>query len=632
MTKIFTMVKGEVDIVYDWVLYHGKIFGFKNLYIVDNFSQDGTWRLLQQLKMKYHINICQLPDFKKKGQYMTKSMRTFCGKGELAFPINIDEFIVCYDKQKNAISCDSESFSETFKKLPLAAVYKMNYIQCKIVAPNGYKRAALEATSGSYVSCGTTAKCFFNTALFNGIIDHNNHYNTKPYVLSDFCLVHYHCRNLGQIKMKIYNNVLGLGYNPVNLRALKQCLPNYIGYKHIRGQIDILENKFKMPCVTKADSDVDLTLIGRMILGQTAVSEEEPVVTEEPLVNEEPLVKIDENITIVIEELDINKDAKEDETIPGVLFVNEEEQVIEQVIEQVTEPVIEPVITVEEPIAIIEEPIAIIEEPIIEPVITVEEPVIEPVITVEEPIIEPVITVEEPQIFIEAIIEEVLEEVFKEVQRKVDVEEIALEDPPVALEEVVVEEPEVVVEEPEVVVEEPEVVVEEVVIEEVVVEEPEVVVEEPEVVIEEVVVEEVVIEEVVVEEVVVEEPEVVIEEPPVVVEEVAVEEPPVVVEEVVIEEPPVVVEEVVIEEPPVVVEEVVIEEPPVVVEEVVIEEPPVIVEEAEVQAEVQTKVDVEEAEVQAEPEVQVEAEEAVVEPQQPMFDPMAGPPPGCAQQ
>jgi hypothetical protein len=512
-------------------------------------------------------------------------MRTFCGKGELAFPINIDEFIVCYDKKTNKISCDPNSFSKTFKKLPLAAVYKMNYIQCKIVAPNGYKRAALEATSGSYVSCGTTAKCFFNTALFNGIIDHNNHYNTKPYVLSDFCLVHYHCRNLGQIKMKIYNNVLGLGYNPVNLRALKQCLPNYIGYKHIRGQIDILENKFKMPCVTKADSDVDLTLIGRMILGQTAVSEEEPVVTEEPLVNEEPLVKIDENITIVIEELDINKDAKEDETIPGVLFVNEEEQVIEQVIEQVTEPVIEPVITVEE-----------------------------------------------PQIFIEAIIEEVLEEVFKEVQRKVDVEEIALEDPPVALEEVVVEEPEVVVEEPEVVVEEPEVVVEEVVIEEVVVEEPEVVVEEPEVVIEEVVVEEVVIEEVVVEEVVVEEPEVVIEEPPVVVEEVAVEEPPVVVEEVVIEEPPVVVEEVVIEEPPVVVEEVVIEEPPVVVEEVVIEEPPVIVEEAEVQAEVQTKVDVEEAEVQAEPEVQVEAEEAVVEPQQPMFDPMAGPPPGCAQQ
>ena len=41
--KVFTMVKGENDIVEDWVLYHGHLFGFRNIYVIDNLSLDGTY-------------------------------------------------------------------------------------------------------------------------------------------------------------------------------------------------------------------------------------------------------------------------------------------------------------------------------------------------------------------------------------------------------------------------------------------------------------------------------------------------------------------------------------------------------------------------------------------------------------
>ena len=37
-----TMVKDEVDIVEHWINYHGKLFGYENLFIVDNMSSDGT--------------------------------------------------------------------------------------------------------------------------------------------------------------------------------------------------------------------------------------------------------------------------------------------------------------------------------------------------------------------------------------------------------------------------------------------------------------------------------------------------------------------------------------------------------------------------------------------------------------
>jgi hypothetical protein len=109
--KVFTMVKGEVDIVKDWVLYHGHMFGYSNLYIIDNYSRDGTWETLVNLKKQYNINIMRLPDYKKKGDYMTILLRTI-GRGQMVFPIDIDEFIVHYNKKNNTISCDKDSIIE----------------------------------------------------------------------------------------------------------------------------------------------------------------------------------------------------------------------------------------------------------------------------------------------------------------------------------------------------------------------------------------------------------------------------------------------------------------------------------------------------------------------------------------
>ena len=353
MTKIFTMVKGEADVVTDWVLYHGTIFGFKNLYIIDNLSLDGTWQVLQKLKSKYNINIYRLPDYKKKGEYMTNFMRSFCGKFELAFPINIDEFIVCYDKNTNNIYCDNYSFSRVFKQLPLAAVYKMNYINCKLLGPDGYQRATLEATNGVYVNYGANAKSFFNSTLFNGNIDHGNHYNTNKYVITDLCLVHYHCQNLQQFKKKIYNNVSGFGYNPLDLPELKKkCAPNNIGYKNIRLQVDILENNYKIVVTPRSNTDINLLPISRLLV---SLNIPEPTFVKDLLLikTENDLPLDEENITMLIEELPFVEEAIVEEAIEEIVV---EDPIIDPIVEAILEAV------VEDPI--IEEPI--VEDPIIE--------------------------------------------------------------------------------------------------------------------------------------------------------------------------------------------------------------------------------------------------------------------------
>jgi hypothetical protein len=48
MVKIFTMVKDESDIVRDWVIYHGCMFGWDSIFVIDNYSTDGTWEILNE--------------------------------------------------------------------------------------------------------------------------------------------------------------------------------------------------------------------------------------------------------------------------------------------------------------------------------------------------------------------------------------------------------------------------------------------------------------------------------------------------------------------------------------------------------------------------------------------------------
>ena len=69
MIKIFTMVKDEADIVEDWIIYHASIFGYDNIYVIDNYSSDGTYEILQ--KYVPGINLYRERDYKKKGEFMT---------------------------------------------------------------------------------------------------------------------------------------------------------------------------------------------------------------------------------------------------------------------------------------------------------------------------------------------------------------------------------------------------------------------------------------------------------------------------------------------------------------------------------------------------------------------------------
>jgi len=264
------MVKDEVDIVEDWLKYHGTIFGYKNLYVIDNMSEDGTFEKLQEYESK-GISLYRKLDYTLKGEYMNELIQDQ-GRGEydIAYPLDIDEFIVYYDLEQNKLF--PFRTKNYFNTLPMdQTVFKTNYIQAMISngTNDGYKRATTECEYGNYDDYNDMAKSFFNKHTWKGDIDHGNHYKTDDYVLTNLCLVHYHCRNLEQMKKKVINNVKGLGYDTTNIDSLNENLTG-CGNHHVQHMIHILDNTFSINThvdTTDLSNLVDLSPIASFIKG-----------------------------------------------------------------------------------------------------------------------------------------------------------------------------------------------------------------------------------------------------------------------------------------------------------------------------------------------------------------------------
>lgn len=261
MVKIFTMVKDEVDIVRDWIIYHASLVGYDNIYVIDNYSTDGTYEILQEYSNEIYVR--REHEYGRKGEFMTELINKYC-INNIAIPIDIDEFIVYYD---NEISVDKNLIHNYLNNLPKNNIYKMNYIVALITNNNGYERATVEAEEGSYSDYKTFAKSFINTSYFRINIDHGNHLITNDYFLTKLCLLHYHARNTEQMKKKIFNNVTGfhhqndLGY----LKNLITACPSCAGGHHVRNQINVLENNYTLPKNEKSDGNIKLSVFSQKI-------------------------------------------------------------------------------------------------------------------------------------------------------------------------------------------------------------------------------------------------------------------------------------------------------------------------------------------------------------------------------
>jgi len=248
------MVKNEIDIVEDWIIYHGNMFGYNNIYIVDNRSDDGTYEMCEQYKNSHGIYLTSRDDYRAKGAHMHHILRDVGRKDyQFAWPVDIDEFITYYDYNTQTLHPDrTVEYLNQLNVKNDTGIYKTDYIGSYITTPGGYDRAARQATRGYHNSYNQFAKTFYKYNKFK-TTDHGNHHvhgvheSEVAYDTTSICLVHYHERSYDQIVCKTKNNCAGFGYPVDDIDTLEQLLsknPNLPGNHHMKRLIDILSNKF----------------------------------------------------------------------------------------------------------------------------------------------------------------------------------------------------------------------------------------------------------------------------------------------------------------------------------------------------------------------------------------------------
>lgn len=244
-----TMVKDESDIVEKWIQYYGKIFSFPNLYIIDNYSTDRTYEICKKY-ISRGVKVFQEKNYKHKGEFMTKIKNSV--NCDFFLPIDIDEFIVYFDKQP-FVQCDNiiDYFSELKNTYPNDSLFKMSEIHP--IRTNNNPELLTQFTHGNYTDIYIMSKSFLqskNIKLTSDCpIDHGNHMPNKTYIATKLAIIHYHTRSEEQIRKKITNNITGLGYI-IELGFLKKLVGDnkehlFAGKHHVLNAISILENRGK---------------------------------------------------------------------------------------------------------------------------------------------------------------------------------------------------------------------------------------------------------------------------------------------------------------------------------------------------------------------------------------------------
>lgn len=253
------MAKDECDIIELWIKYYGYIFGLNNLYIIDNYSTDGTYEICKKYIDK-GIHLTRHNNYLKKGELMTNIKNT-SKPYDFFFPVDVDEFLVLY---KNENLEDINSIYPYFKYLKSKhnnTLFKTDYIDpIKTTEDTTLK----QFTHGSILNYGSMAKTFLkNTKSIDAInIDIGNHINTNDYIKTSLYLIHFSNRSDEQFKKRVRNNISGLGYQ-FNIQYLNKLInrKGIIGYHHVQSAIDIIKNTTKdFGPVLKKPKDIDISL------------------------------------------------------------------------------------------------------------------------------------------------------------------------------------------------------------------------------------------------------------------------------------------------------------------------------------------------------------------------------------
>ena len=202
--KIILMTKDEKYLIKHWIDYHGEIFGYDNLHIIDDSDDRDIlkyYETIENLGITFHRNSSS--NLNNLDCTITSVMQSLKDTCDFIIKLDTDEFIGYYDKNTNEISVSKDDIINSINSLDINGnKYRILYYVNS--APLIHYNYPLECTTFHQPEFTPNHKVFFYSQTFE-YCDLGAHcgrlvsgYDSNIYNKSDLIIVSYHFPNPNQ--------------------------------------------------------------------------------------------------------------------------------------------------------------------------------------------------------------------------------------------------------------------------------------------------------------------------------------------------------------------------------------------------------------------------------------------------
>lgn len=232
---VVTLVKDDPDILPHWLEYHTSLFGSENIAVINHDSQHNTTLkvMLEWSKKGIHL-LYSNESYKLKGDIILHTFQTIFPHADLYLPLDIDEFVISYNRTEYPIANKTIIWQEFTKiwryRQPQKCwgmVYNFNIFPMSI-------QDTMETIDhfAPYFRTKQYAKKFFVNTYDVISLDHGNH---CPQMHSLHCLhcnvtfeiglLHYHFRNPLDTAQRAIIDLIG--WEIIDKNATLENMKNY---------------------------------------------------------------------------------------------------------------------------------------------------------------------------------------------------------------------------------------------------------------------------------------------------------------------------------------------------------------------------------------------------------------------